>query len=155
MTLTMTLHSVWKSVGDTKWSQNWGLTSVNRCVTPRDPGITWVTDSDGEVIQLLLFSLQGTQCLNSSRNSINGEGFRRGVWILGREGVSQLSVQRPFFICIVDQQLSHQAAWKQNQRAHTLRRDLNVFRVNPVVAQNVQNTNLHESEDLYSMRVNI
>lgn len=151
----MTLHSVWKSVGDTTWSEKRGLTSVNRCVTPRDPGITWVTDSDGEVIQLLLFSLQGAQCLKSSRNSINGEGFRRRVWILGREGVSQLSIQRPFFICIMDQHLSHQAAWKQNQRVHNLKSDLNVFSVNPVVVQNVQNTNLHESEDLYLMRVNI
>lgn len=78
-------------------------------------GITWVTDADRQAVQLLLLPLQNAHGLDVSRRSFDGEGFGRGVRVLRNDGVGQLRVERPFFVGIVDQQLSHQTTWTQQQ----------------------------------------
>lgn len=69
--------------------------------------ITRVADFDIEFKDLLVFSAELAQSLNSPRRSIDGEGAGCGGGMLGHDGVGQLRVQSTSFIVVVGQQLSY------------------------------------------------
>ncbi len=130
MTLMMTLHSVWKSVRQkTKelrvktWDSLLFTGELHHqhhvyyiiIITSCSIRVTWVADFDFKVEHLPVFSPQHAQRLNSSRSFINGEGKGRSVWILGNDGVRQLSIQCSLLIIVMGHQITYLAAWNKKE----------------------------------------